>query len=175
MMTKFILLALVALTSCSYQYQKPLLQGNYQENVYQNETLRSFDDTWSRLIDLFAQKGLSVKIIDKSSGLIISEKTSFLSSYTYEDQQGKPINSNAFVAVSNLKSVFGTSFTPTVLTGDWNVRIKQGEGKTVVNVNLVNIVAGYTAPASMYDTPTTLELDAKSTGVFERLIADQLK
>lgn len=153
---------------------KSTLKGKYQETPFQIESSKSFEETWSKLIDLFAQKGLSIKIIDKSSGLITSEKTSFLSSYTYENEQIKPNNPNAFIILAKV-SYGGRVYAPTTLTGEWNVRIKQAEGKTIINVNLVNIIALFEAPSSKYSRGETVEMHAKSTGVFERLIAEQLR
>ena len=171
-MKKLLPLFCVALISCTIS--KSTLKGKYQDTPFQIETSKSFEETWSKLIDLFAQKGLSIKIIDKSSGLITSEKTSFLSSFTYEDALGKPINPNAFV-VSAKTSFMGTAYPPQSLTGEWNVRIKQGDGKTIINVNLVNLTGQYVMAATRYGGQTTGEIDAKSTGVFEKLIADQIR
>jgi len=171
-MKKLLFFTCIVLVSCTVS--KPTLKGKYQETPYQIETSKSFDETWSKLIDLFAQKGLSIKIIDKSSGLITSEKTSFLSSYTFENEQGQPEKPNAFVVVSKL-SAMGRVYPPQTLTGEWNVRIKPVEGKTIINVNLVNIVAQYFQPQSQYSAQKTYDLEAKSTGVFEKLITDQIK
>lgn len=173
-MKKIILFFLIALTSCSAP--KSTLTGKYQDTPYQIETSKSLDETWSAIIDLFATKGLSIKIIDKSSGLITSNKTSFLFSYTYENKQGQPEDPNAFVVVNKLKGGFGNTLNPQVLTGEWNIRIKEVNSKTVINVNLVNIIAQYTAPrTTTYTAEHTYNLVAKSTGVFEKLIADQIK
>ncbi len=139
-MKVILLLTCVTLISCTVT--KSTLKGKHQDTPYQIETTKSFEETWSKLIDLFAQKGLSIKIIDKSSGLITSEKTSFQSSYTYEDALGKPVNPNAFIVVAKT-SYMGTVYPPSSLTGEWNVRIKQGEGKTTINVNLVNLNGQY--------------------------------
>lgn len=128
-MRKLIPFVCIALVSCTFY--KATLKGKYQDTPFQIETSKSYEETWSELIDLFAQKRLSIKIIDKSSGLITSEKTSFLSSFTYEDAQGKPINPNAFVVSANT-SYEGKVHPPISLTEEWNIRIKQGEGKTII-------------------------------------------
>ena len=171
-MRNLLFIACIAISGCTVT--KATLKGKYQDTPYQIETTKSFEETWSKLIDLFAQKGLSIKIIDKSSGLITSEKTSFQSSYTYEDAIGKPVNPNAFVVVAKT-SYMGAVYPPSSITGEWNVRIKQGEGKTLINVNLVNLNGQYVMAATRYGGQTTGEIDAKSTGVFEKLIADQIR
>jgi hypothetical protein len=151
-----------------------MLKGNYQNTPYQIETTKSFDEVWSNVIDMFATKGLSIKIIDKSSGLIISDKTSFISSFTYENKEGLLIKPNAFIVINMIKSL-GVVFHPTIITGEWNIRIKKNEEKTLINVNLVNINAMYTSPPTQSSPARTLNLEAKSTGVFEKIIADIIR
>lgn len=59
--------------------------------VFQSD--KSFEQVWDNLIDLFAQKGLSIIIIDKSSGLLISNRSKLAS--TYEMKNGKLNNPGA--------------------------------------------------------------------------------
>lgn len=167
-MKQLTLILLIALVS-SCGAPKRILKGTYQDTPYQIETNKSFDDVWSNVIDMFATKGLSIKIIDKSSGIITSGTTSFLSSYCYETKEGKLFNPNAFVVVNMIKNWAGSSLQPQVVTGEWNIRVKKVEDKTIINVNLVNIIAQYKEPSSPF---TVWNLEAKSTGVFEKTIAD---
>ena len=51
------------------------IKGTYPETPIVISSTKSFDQAWDRLVDIFAQKGLSIKIIDRSSGLIISTKS----------------------------------------------------------------------------------------------------
>ena len=72
------------------------LQGQYPSTPMIFNSEKSFDKVWDNLVDVFAQKGLSIKIIDRSSGLIISGKA--ILSATMEDKNGKPKNPEAFIA-----------------------------------------------------------------------------
>jgi len=161
---------------------KPL-QGNYSSGPYQITTSKSFDEVWSNVIDMFATDGISIKVIDKSSGLIITEKYSFINHYTYEGYNGQlkpipgllptPIDPNAWVVVSRI--VTDTDIKPREILGEWNVRLKPLEnGKTSINVNLVNLKASAQI-IPLGGTSYTEVLDVKSTGKFEQMIIDSLK
>jgi hypothetical protein len=154
------------LSSCG---APPHLQGKYQDTPFQIETSKSIDDIWSNIIDLFATQGLSIRIIDKSSGLITSDKTSFLLFYSYEDKYGKLYKPDAFIVLNGIKNFLGEYLNPQIVEGEWNVRVKRVENKTIINVNLINIFAKYTSPS---DPKTSYNLEAKSTGKFEQKIAD---
>ena len=61
-------------------------------------------------------------------------------------------------------------------TSDFNVRVKQQNGKVSVAVNLPNIVAERTLKPTMLQMISTPErVEAKSTGVFERGLLDLFK
>jgi hypothetical protein len=151
------------------------LKGTYINKPYEITSDKSFDAVWSNMIDLFATKGLSIKVIDKNSGLIVSEKTSLISNYTIEDDNGKLIDPNAWIVISKINWM-GTEVIPDRLTAEWNVRIKSNvEGKTIINVNLTNIDGSkYYAP-TQYTAAQNFKFDGRSTGIFEKTIADQVK
>ena len=128
------------LTSCMTLQPLPL-KGTYLDKPYEVVSDKKFEQVWTNIIDLFATKGLSIKLIDKSSGLIISEKTSFINDYSFEDKTGKLENPNASVVIEKITySGYNQSAKPEKITGEWNIRIKENsDGKTIVNVNLTNI------------------------------------
>lgn len=145
---------------------------------FQIETDKKFDEVWSNLIDLFAQKGLPIKIIDKSSGLIISENGEL--TYTIELDNGKLKNKDAFIVVPKIYNPGSRKIYPInsymqssePIYGEWNIRIKTVDNKTMINVNIVNVFYSYYLGAHIYKQPLT---DYKSTGVFENLIAQTIK
>lgn len=151
------------------------LKGNYGA-VYTINSERDFDKVWSSIIDIFAQNGISIGVIDKSSGLITSGQTSLLSSYTFEDDNGNLKNNNAWIVVQKL-NLAGQEIRPTILLCSWNVRIKKTDNnKTLINVNLTldNVQGqgrnGYGQSMGQY-----YPMEAKSTRVFEKIIAEQIK
>lgn len=163
------LLPFVFLVSCWTIKYTPL-KGKYFGPPFTIITPTSKDQVWDKLIDLFAQKGLSIKIIDKSSGLIISEKTRM--SWTNEKKNGELLNKDAFIAVP-LKTYNGETMRYTGITAEWNVRIKsQEDGKTVININVVNIMEEG-SELTKYQ-PVSVPM-ARSTGVFENIIVEYIK
>ena len=175
---KTILFLFVAtiLTSCMTLQPIPL-KGNYLDAPYELETDKSFDEVWSNIIDLFATKGLSIKLIDKSSGLIVSEKTSFLNNYTFEDKSGNLENEEAYIVIEKVTyQGYNQSVQPDDLTGEWNVRIKKTENdKTLINVNLTNITGSKFIAGSDYSPAQNVNFKGKSTGKFEELITELVK
>lgn len=172
------LLIFSALLFNSCMTMKPLpLKGNYLDKPYEVISDKTFEQVWTNIIDLFATKGLSIKLIDKSSGLIISEKTSFLNDYTFEDKTGNLENPNASVVIEKITyQGYNQSAKPDKITGEWNIRIKDnGNGKTVVNVNLTNIDATSFIAGSQYSPARNLTFNGKSTGKFEELISTLIK
>jgi len=174
-MKNLFLLILMALSLYSCTLQSVALRGQYLDKPFEITTNRSFDSVWSSTIDLFAQKGISIKIIDKSSGLIVSEKTSFLNNYSFEDVNGGIENPNAWVAINKYK-IGSVIYKPQKLTGEWNVRIKSnGVNTTSININLTNIEGSYHQSAAPYVAELTLNYQGKSTGNFERSISELLR
>lgn len=166
----------VILVSCAPTMYR--LEGKYLDAPYQITSTKSFDQVWTNIIDFFATKGISIKVIDRSSGLIVSEKTSFKNSYSFEEK-GKPKNPNAYIVLSAIE-VNGVELHPQTITAEWNIRIKTNDkGGTIVNVNMTNIQANYyQAPVRgtyLSQQERNYDFDGKSTGVFEKTISDQVK
>jgi hypothetical protein len=152
------------------------LKGTYPETPYQIKSSKSFQAVWDNLIDLFAQKGLSIKIIDKSSGLITSERS--ILTTTIEKIDGSLENPKAFIVVPQIYQPGPMRYVPIIndskVTGEWNVRIKELEGLTIINVNFVNLQYSIN---DIFTSTSKQEIltNYKSTGVFERQISDLIK
>lgn len=167
----------IAIASSTPNYA---LKGQYRNSPYKELTSTEFDVVWSRAIDILAETGASIKIIDKSSGIIISEKYSFINSYSYENPGGSLINPNALVVLSELKDAFGKTINPNEIFGEFNIRIKSTDSGTLINVNIVNLNAKHTYYSS---NGSKIErhwqengmLTIKSTGLFERRLIGKLK
>lgn len=171
---KKILIALVLICSMSSCFEATQIQGNYSaNNTFTSD--RKIDSVWSSIIDLFSSKGISIKVIDKQSGLIVSENTSFMHQYTFEGKDGKLENENAWVVVERRGNGWGGLVQPIKLTGDWNIRVKELNNKTLVTVNLTNIDASFYIGPTTYSSGVYRPLNCKSTGVFEKFIFDNIK
>lgn len=168
------ILAAFILLSCAAP--KPIaLKGSYPTPVI-IETDKTFDQVWDKLIDLFAQKGLSIKVIDRSSGLIVSERATLPA--TTENNLGVLKDTSAFVVSPKIYHRYAKKYYPVfgVLTGEWNVRIKKSGERTLINVNVVNIVGSEpyvtTIAESDRDRPCT---ECRSTGVFEKFLSGLIR
>jgi hypothetical protein len=180
-----VLLMVFVFTSCTSKIIP--IKGNYPQTpmVFQSEN--SFEKTWDKLVDVFAQKGLAIKIIDKSSGLIISTNSQMLA--TPEDSKGNPKDPEAFIVVPSvkisgeIKPISGSNqgaytakskirFNP--VYGEWNVRVKPNGTGSTINVNITNVT--YELPVtSKYSDRTVILSDYRSTGVFEKILADLIR
>lgn len=171
------------LASCSSKIIP--LKGEYPSLPIQIISDKNFDTVWSNLIDLFAQKNVPIKIIDRSSGLIISEPS--LLKTTIEMGNGL-LDSTAWIVVAKehisgnpndlpitggvYSGIYTKKKTLTVfdVTSDWNVRIKTQGDKTAINVNIGIVKFNAADPSKSF-----LIKSYRSTGVFEKLISDAIK
>ncbi len=162
------LLVFICLASCTVAV--PIV-NSYQETPFVAYSDKSKDEVWSKVIDVFAQKGLTISIIDKSSGLITSNDYSFTSSVTYEMMNGMLKDTTAWIVVGKRPTDTQYYTPPNNVRGSFNVRVKEEAGKTAININLVGLTAmDITQP---YNTKITYQV--KSTGVFERTFAEMVK
>lgn len=168
-----IALFVLFLISCNSTRIIPI-KGTYLTKPYEAQANKDFEDTWDKAIDLFAQNGLSIRLIDKSSGLIISERA--LLPYTRENRKGELINKDAWVVVDRVENKSTGKLDPiSSATGEWNIRIKKGKTTTpIINVNLVNIQVGVLAPPTKFEKGKiiVIPISSKSTGVFEKIVTD---
>lgn len=156
------------------------LKGVYQEKTYDFVTSDSKEKVWNKLLDFFTTEGLIIKTIDKPSGLIVTDVTSFLHSYTQEAKNGSLIDPNAQVVCSRAKGslTLAVQKKPDVITGQWIVRVKEETDKTVVSVKLANIdgrIVLQDSTANRVVPEANFYLTVKSTGVFEKAIETFLR
>lgn len=153
----------------------PTIKSTYQEGPYVITSDNSIVTVWSKIIDLFAETGYGIKTMDKASGFIISEECSFRQTYTRENENGQLIKPTAFVVIGSYHTFEDESQVPQVMSAQWNIRIKEEDGKTIIAVNLVNIKCSYSWPPNQYSKGEIIYFPIKSTGVFEKFIADRVK
>lgn len=168
----FVLVVIISASSCTIKTIP--LKGHYSNGNFEAITDKSREQVWDQLIDLFAKNGLPISVIDKSSGLIVSNGAQL--TWTYEDKKGNLVNPNASVVIAKL-SLNGEELKgarPALIVGSWNVRIKSVSDKqTMVNINLVN-------PRITYNTMSTNNTEfnqgsIQSTGNFEKKIFESIK
>lgn len=163
-------------TSCAVK--KIPIKGSYPTPPITETTTTKVDSVWSNLIDFIAQKGMTIKIIDRSSGLLITEDYSFEDVYTYEKKKtGQLANPSAYLVTSRIKSTANKegSIGPAVVLGNWNVRLKPSATGTLINVNITNIRSYLLVTSRNVDQRVESDFDVKTTGVFERMIIENIK
>jgi len=190
---KYLIIVALLLSSCGTTKVIPL-RGSYPAMPIQIPTDKSVEYVWDKLVDLFAQKGLPIKIIDRSSGLIISDKS--ILKTTIEENNGQLLDNTAWIVVTKkhdaglnrtvavtgtVSGAYSKQMVPRDVTGEWNVRVKKSEsGTTIINVNIVNVTfsdyisTGLGTPGYYKDLPLNSAY-YKSTGTFEKLITDLIK
>lgn len=184
LLLKLITLSILALQSCAVK-EIPV-KGTYPSTPMVFSSTQSFDKVWDNLVDLFAQKGFSIKIIDRSSGLIVSQRS--LLTATMEDKNGKPVDPSAIIVVPSIKlngrivPVTGTSVGPYAtekqikalpVYGDWNVRVKSTATGSTINVNITNVIY-----ENILSTKVLIPISIsgyKSTGIFEKELSEIIK
>ena len=173
-MKKILLLigTILSLNSCSSSFNiyKIPLKNKYEiVDTYQTEKTK--EEAWNNIVEVFAKNGLGIKIIDKSSGLIVSEVSTFQNYHkesgvvSYENKNGFLVNTDAYIVCSKYE-YRSSDILADLVTGYWNVRIFEKDGKVFVNTNLTNIKA-----SNLFDPNNSQYLfTCKSTGVFEKNI-----
>lgn len=163
----YVLLCAV-LSSCMTTKNTHLV-GNYSVSTTA-ETDKSYDEVWNKVIDYFAVNGIPISTLEKASGLIVSNKVSLSDNVTME-KDGKLLDKRAFVVIPYAKNVVYVN-----VTSDFNVRVKEQNGKVSISVNLPNIYAERTIKPTFFQMVSTPEkVEAKSTGVFENGLLNMLK
>lgn len=173
------ILCLSAVVSCNNKVVS--LKQTYQDKPYEFAVLSSKDQVWTKLVDAMTTKGLVIKTIDKNTGLIATDQTSFLNSYSFENKDGSLTNPAALVVCTKVRGpfTFATSLKPTGVAGQWMVLTKQAGDKTLIGIKLANAAGKVVIEdAGTYGENVTREthnLVVKSTGVFERSIEAALQ
>jgi hypothetical protein len=171
------LLIILFLFSCAPSKIVPI-KGKYPPTPIVANSPKTFDQAWDIIIDYFAQNGIPIKIIDRSSGLIVSEQTKL--TWSFEKKDGSLFLPTASVVLEKiLKPSSENWFSPQEVTGEWNVRVKKAPDGTVsINVNLYNIKALYERYYYSYVTHTAVEpilTKGTTTGNFETAMENVLK
>jgi len=169
-MKYFFLIAILSMSSCSVKYYP--LKGHYPETpiIYTSE--KSFDKVWDNIIDFFAQKGISIAVIDRTSGLIVSSQSGIIG--TTENSKGQLRYKEAFFVLQSSNAMNDNSdfYKKINMTAKWNIRIKKIDSGTSININLTD--AERTILLGNGAKQATAAL-GRTTGVFENLVYNDIK
>lgn len=147
------------------------LQGKYQEAPVKESYNSKFDSVWDSVIDFISDTGQEVQLIDKGSGIIISDAHIANSGdMSHEDKRGRLINSNALVVIERYNDEFprGEALGK-VASAKWTIRVKR-ESDAVTSVAALLHIKSVT-----YFNPKLADKFAgKSTGNYERAMMSQI-
>lgn len=170
------LFILLFLSSCAPKIIP--LKSTYDVKPFELTTPSDFETVWGKIIEMFAKKGIGVKIIDKSSGFIVAQNTS--APITTENKYGKLVDSTAWAVTPKLYDP-GTRkyYYAKEGTIEWNIYIKRNtDNTTTININLIDIstvTSVYSLGNIVAPTAKTFKTRALTTGVFEKQVAEQIK
>jgi len=152
------------------------LKNSYDDKPFEMTAGKDFEQVWSNTIEFFAKSGISIKIIDKSSGLIVATATQ--ADVTAEDKNGKLINPDAWAVAEKIyEPGSNRTYYAKVGTIEWNVFLKKAtETSTTVNINLISVVTITVAQAG-FATPIakTFKTRSRTTGVWEKTVFEKIK
>jgi len=170
MILTVLLSAFLLLSSCAAKQ----LSRNYQQ-VHKTYSSKSKDEVWKKIIEFMAINGVSPQVLDKESGLIVSQDMDFVSNYTFEDGDGGLENPKAWIVVEDYS--YDSMLLPYQLesiTGIWNIRVAEEAGKTLINVNLVRLTGNWYGTAGA-NRNQRVRVNAQSLGNFEKMIMNYVQ
>jgi hypothetical protein len=128
------------------------------------------DQAWQKVMDLFVANSIPIKLMDKSSGLIQSEKVGLGTHYGLKGSN----DSTVWAFCDALPSPEGTGYYlfPQVINTELQVYVREIDAQNVfVSVNLLNSKATYRDP----NTEIERDLDIQTSKRLEEIIANFVK
>ncbi|MEX6689244.1 hypothetical protein QTN47_17170 [Danxiaibacter flavus] len=170
------ILALILLLSACSPKAVPL-KNTYDTKPFEVVSKSDFETVWGRVIEMFAKQGIGIKIIDKSSGLIVAENTA--APVTTEDKNGNLLNPKAWAVIQKIYDpASGKYLYAKEGNIEWNIFVKRNQDSTTtVNINLINvsnISSFYAVGNTSVNLSKTNRSRAISTKVFEKQVAEQV-
>jgi hypothetical protein len=138
----------------------PLLQP---PAPYTFTTTLSKDQIWRKIVTLFTHNGISIKVVDKNSGIIQSEKIG-LGTHCNAEGQG---DSTAWALFNRVPAGYYLQY-PQLMNGELMLSVDEQQGKTHVSIQLFNLFAFHK------DVFEETKYQIHSTQVLEKIIADYL-
>ena len=130
---------LFLISACRTEYTP--LKGHYPSDyavVFDKPT----DKVMTNIIEYCLKNNISLKAIDRKSGLIMSEPYR-IDAFTFESQNGMPEDSSARVIIGReaMKASKNDYFEPEVVNTEIIFRVKEVDNKTSMTITLANTSA----------------------------------
>ena len=168
------IIVIISMSSCGSYKAIPLSQKYKPDPVAIIKSPRlTKDQAWDRAVRLFAEKNISIKMIDKSSGYIQSDIVSFVSAYQIDSAIAPTYP--AYV-VTQQESAYKTVLQPSYITGHLKIFILNDSNQTEVRVNIEDL-SSYHMVYVRHGRSSVLTQSnhtVVSTGVLESEMADHI-
>jgi hypothetical protein len=127
------------------------------------------EQVWQRLLGLFVSNNIPIKLMDKNSGLMQSERIGLGSHYTLKNAD----DSTCWALCEVVKNPEGDGLYlfPQTINGEIQVYVQETEGKVLLSINLMNLTA--TLRDSKIEIDRTF--DIQSTKRLENIIGKYLQ
>jgi hypothetical protein len=167
-------ITVLCLSSC-YTTDLTYLTAKYKPNPISITKVPglSKDQAWDRAVRLFAERNISIKTIDKSSGFIQSNIVSFISAYQIDGINAPPYPP---YIITERSMSGGELSLPSYLTGSLKIFLLNDSAQTEIRVSIEDLRIDL-KPSQYYSSYTNageLRYRALSTGKLESEIADHI-
>jgi len=139
------------------------IRGTYPNAAATAIINRPQQELWDKMLDLIVEPGLPVKMIDHTSGLIVSDYITMTAEASFERKNGEPIDPNAYIAMERYSQDYPDESSKLEVKAMWNLRLtKLTDSTTKVQTKLYHVLIGQGI------------LQGTSTGVFEKTLIEVL-
>ena len=157
------------LTNTNYTTVK--LENNY-ENSHVARSSRSLIQTWNLLHSVLKERGFKIVSENDANYSIVATNNSLKNSYSAEKGKGQLTSYDKYVVVSRCYSKSKDVYAAVSdLKGTWLIQLRQDEKGVVVEAKLDT----YSITRRTPDGVVCTDAEVRSTGVFEKQIAEKLK
>ncbi|MGN6492750.1 MAG: hypothetical protein ACTHLE_12185 [Agriterribacter sp.] len=154
------------------------LKNTYNAQPFELAIHADFETVWDKMVETVAKKGSTIKMIDKSNGLIVVQNN--YAPITSEDKEARLADSSAWAVTSKLYRPGSRKYfyaAEGIL--EWNIHVKRtADNATVINISLVDAATVTSIHSPGYTTKQPVKpfkAKAVTTGVLEKGVAAGVK
>ena len=160
--------------------EKIPLEGNYITSSYEIQSDKPKDEIFTKVVNYLDGISLKADRIDKETGRIFISHAESVP--TIEVKPSVLKNASAYFVCAKYRNNSDPDKAKRIraeyelLYADWTISVQSINGYSVVSITASNIVYhGYSKKAYVRTTKPIPAKDSRSTGVFEKAIADAIK
>lgn len=175
---KFIIISLALFSFQLYAQDRIIPHGPFMQNYecpVSIETTKTYEETWSRVLDYIAENNLPINTLEYNLGFIGASSIKMdYRRITAENKNGKPRNDFSWFVMPCSEWTAKVLRPHYTTMASYNIRIKNiGGNRTSVSVYLSCEETKYLSPSTGIEYISLT--DCRSTGKFERDLLDYCK